>query len=281
MLSVAWSATASAQLRLDPDVYPDVWNRPLEEDEEDKPPPPPPTYSGDPVRLPAACDGAVDASEQELEILGAVETETRTFVFGDYRTSNETLRSLLLVSEDAGASWMEAGEIVQAGALDAAAFVDADHGWIAGYSEEAPGRLRPFLLATTDGGATWRRWDVSPGSEERFGTVVDFRFDTAKHGYAVVERTAADADQFELYETFNAGRSWSIRLIVPEKPTIPGGRRILSTKTWSVELEDGAWSVTRGSPEAELIGRFASEVDACPAEQDEAGIPAPTLSTER
>jgi len=268
-------------LRLDPDVYPDVWNKPLEEDEEEKPPPPPPTYSGDPVQMPAVCSEGADPSRQELEILGAVETETRIFVFGDYRTRGETLRSLLLMSEDDGESWMETGEAVEAGTLDAASFVDAESGWISGYQEEGPGRLRPFLLATDDGGSSWRRREVSPGSEERFGTIVDFRFDTAKHGYAVVERTAAGADQFELYETFNAGRSWSIRQIVPERPRIPGGRRIVTTKTWRAELEGDAWNVTREGTSDPLIGRFATAVGDCPVELPEATTPALKLRTER
>lgn len=262
-------AAADAQLKIDHDVYPDVWNPAIaQQEQEELPPPPPPSFSGDPVVLPAVCEQDVVLEGQELEILGAVETSSSAFVFGDYRTKDRTLRSLLLRSEDGGETWMEAGPVADAATLDSAVFVDEDNGWISGYAEDGPGRFRPFFLNTSDAGANWRRWDVAPGSEDRFGSIVEFRFDSPKHGYVVIERAAVEGDEFELYETFNAGRSWSIRLLVPERPKIPGGRRILKTSAWNVEFADGAWSAAGPSG---LIGRFAVAVGPCPAP-----VPAPT-----
>jgi len=264
LLALAGTA-AEAQLKIDHDVYPDVWNPAIaQQEQEELPPPPPPSFSGDPVVLPAVCEQDVALEGQELEILGAVETSSSAFVFGDYRTKDQTLRSLLLRSEDGGQTWMEAGPVADAATLDSAVFVDEDNGWISGYAEDGPGRFRPFFLNTSDGGTIWRRWDVAPGNEDRFGSIVEFRFDSPKHGYVVIERSAVEGDEFELYETFNAGRSWSIRLLVPERPKIPGGRRILKTSAWNVEFADGAWSAAGPSG---LIGRFAVAVGPCPAPQ--------------
>ena len=257
------AVAAPGQLKIDQDVYPDVWNKPLEEEEEEAPPPPPPTYSGDPVVLPAACTEGDDGSGQQAEIAGAVAGGDRIFAFGDLHRGPDTLQSLLFLSEDGGGTWTEAAPPIERAVLDAAQFVDAQNGWISGFEEVSPAQFQPFFLATSDGGERWRRWDVAPGSEERFGTIVAFRFDSPKHGYAIVERTAA-ADRFELYETFNAGRAWSIRRLQPERPRIPGGRRVVRSEEWRVEPEGGAWRAERDSGgEWALVARFAVQTLPC------------------
>ena len=276
-LAAAGAEPCAAQLEIN--RYPDLWNDRIKQQQEEEKEPeeaPPPSYSGDPVVLPAACEavpaGLCTAARPcgvELELLGAAKLGERLTVFGDQRTATDTLVSVLLVSEDGGGTWVEAGRPIPGAVLDRAVFPDAEHGFIAGYAEEG-GLPLPFLLATSDGGARWEMRPISPGKEERYGSAVDLRFESAEHGYAVIERAAHDGDPFELYETFNGGRSWSIRQLSPDRPRIPGGRRLIQGADWRVDSADGILRVEKlTGAEWSLFARFARDLGQCGGAADE------------
>ena len=206
----------------------------LEADEKKEAPPPPPTYSGDPIAVPVDCDAGrlhtvglfcVAATPCEIfaEWTAAAKAGEALIVAGGFYGSAAPVESAVLRSEDGGATWMEAAERILGAALDEMSFVDANHGWIVG-RQSVGGGWRPFLLATTDGGASWARRAIDP-DEDNSGMVAELRFDSPEHGYAILERPAGADDPYELYETYNGGRSWSIRQIAAARPAIPGSRR--------------------------------------------------------
>lgn len=275
--ALAWAgAAAPCRAQLEINRYPDLWKLPTEEETKEPEPEPPPTYSGDPVRMPAACEAAPESlytagapCEVEVELLGAGQIGERLLVFGDQRTDSETLVSVLLASDDGGGTWTPAAEPIAAAVLDRAVFPDAEHGFVAGFVEEG-GLALPFLLATSDSGRRWERRPIAPGQEERYGSVIDMRFESDEHGYVVIERAAHDGDRFELYETFNAGRSWSIRSLSPDRPRIPGGRRLARGEDWRIAGEGGVLRIERLSgAEWVLTARFARDAGQCGGSADE------------
>ncbi len=271
------AVAGQAQAEFEINQRPNLWKLPSpEEAEKDEKPPPPPTYSGDPVRLPAACasldEGICTASRPcplSLELLGVAEIGERLIVFGDQRTTESNAASVLFASDDRGLTWVRAAEPVAGAALERAAFPDAEHGFIAAYEDQGGVALQPFLLVTADGGMSWRRWDVSPGAGGRFGSIVDMRFDSPKHGQVVVERSAAVGDRFERYETFNAGRSWSIRQLSSDRPRIPGGLRMVEEPAWRVAHGPNEWRIeNRVGDDWALVARFAEALGHCGGEAE-------------
>ena len=81
---------------------------------------------------------------------------------------------------------------------------------------------------------------VEAGGNPVQGLVVDFQADSPKHGFLILESLAATGDPFQLLETYNAGRSWSIRQISAEKPEVPGPRRTLAIEDWRLRADSAA-----------------------------------------
>ena len=98
----------------------------------------------------------------------------------------------------------------------------------------SPLALDPFLLLTTDGGATWRqRLILGDNPENRFGSVQQFSFTAKDSGSLIIDRgQGSDEDRYELYESPNAGESWTIKessskaLKLKSPPVLPAGWRI-------------------------------------------------------
>jgi len=252
---------------------------PRAERAEEKPGPPEPVrYSGDPITPPAMCEAideyfaAIcndrDSCEMLLELVHVEETTSGVVAVGEIHTTAENVSSIMLLSEDGGESWSEPTDRIPRATFEKALFSDRDTGWAAGTSGEAGAGQRTFFAVTTDGGKKWRRFDVRAGGEERSGRIVDFRFDTPKHGYLILEK-AASTDRFELYETFNGARSWSTRGLTPERPKFPGRRRTVDESNWRVEEEpDSGVYLIQGREEESAPwttrARFAASLGACP-----------------
>ncbi|MDP9172200.1 MAG: hypothetical protein M3N54_16405 [Acidobacteriota bacterium] len=187
------------------------------------------TNHGEPMRAPFAC------AEDELQAAGLLCTEEepcaiylelnaiapagkKLFIAGDLHATSGTLSSILLASDDAGATWREAGPRVRGAALDQLQFYDLEHGWAAGETQYPLSR-DPFFLVSTDGGASWRQRPVTeeggPGSVQRFW------FDSAQHGELVVDagRTAAGG-RYATYESETGGESWMARSATDQPPKI-------------------------------------------------------------
>ena len=196
------------------------------QDQQQPPVPAPPSgppvlqNSGKPIVVPFRCtdedirSAGLSCSEQDpcpvyLELAAAESTGIRIFVAGNIHTSNATLFSILLGSDDNGATWREAFDRVRGAGLDHIQFSGADTGWSSGVTL-APLAQDPFLLQTTDGGKSWRSHAIF--NEPRFGTIQQFYFGDNKAGNLIVDHGAgSDGDRYELYESNDGGDTWNIK----------------------------------------------------------------------
>jgi hypothetical protein len=144
-----------------------------------------------------------------LELAAVEAAGNSLFVTGNLHSSATTLYSVLLASSDAGKTWTEPHDRIRGAGLDQIQFFDFESGWATGQILH-PLPQDPFLLITQDGGKSWRRAPVF--SENRFGSIVQFWFQSKKEGHVVVDRgQSTDSSRYERYETPNAGDTWMIR----------------------------------------------------------------------
>jgi len=149
----------------------------------------------------------------------------RIFAAGNIHSSDVTLYSVLLASEDAGHTWREAHERIRGASLDRIQFLDAELGWVSG-QVVSPLPQNPFLLLTSDGGKTWRQRVIF--SESRVGFIQQFHFGAKDSGSLIVDRgPGSEGGRYELYESTDAGETWTIRetsdrpLKLPPSPVAP------------------------------------------------------------
>lgn len=289
-LLIVWLAgldPLAAQLKINQDppyeagsVYKLPGVEPVTKAEEEPEEPKRPIYEGDPVVVRAACRNeilldaglsctAASPCNLELELLLAEKIGERLLVAGSIRSGAGTVESVLLVSADGGGAWSEAADRVSAGGFEVAQFLDGEVGWVGGQRSVDGAVSQPILFFTRDGGEDFVERPVRAGEEPEEGSIVELQFDSADHGYLILEKANAAIDPFTLYETYNGGRSWSIRQIVAERPAIPGARRRprvaldsnyrLSTRDGVIELEERS-----GAGWARLAG-FQIEIGSCPA----------------
>jgi hypothetical protein len=181
-----------------------------------------------------------------LELSGMDTVGNRIVALGNIHTESTTLYSVLLASEDGGASWHEAFERMRGTGLSHIQFIDFQNGWISGETL-VPVSHDPFLLITSDGGKTWRMRPVF--SEGGGGAVKEFLFRSATSGSLLIDRMeSADAARYELYESPNGGETWIIRRTSDRAITIrsqalgPGAWRIRADarlKAFVIENRDG------------------------------------------
>jgi hypothetical protein len=144
-----------------------------------------------------------------LELSALVSTGIRLFSAGNIHTSNATLFSILLGSEDNGVTWREVHERVRGASLDHLQFADVETGWTTGISF-SPLPQDPFLLMTRDGGKTWQRHDIF--NETRLGAIQQFFFEDKKSGSLVIDLgPGSSGDRYELHESNDGGETWNIR----------------------------------------------------------------------
>ncbi len=174
--------------------------------------------SGKPMRVVYECTAAdtqaagLACSEEDpcpvyLELENIEASGNRIFLTGNLHTPAITLYSVVLESDNAGATWTEPHPRIRSSGLDQIQFIDSQNGWISGANLQGAPR-DPFFLITTDGGNTWR---VKPIFEEtRVSSVESFNFATLTHGTAYIDATL-DNGMREIYETQDGGNSWNIQ----------------------------------------------------------------------
>jgi len=174
--------------------------------------------SGKPMRVVYDCTAddtqaaGLACSEEDpcpvyLELENIEAAGNRIFLSGNLHTPTTTLYSLLLESENAGATWTEPHPRIRASGLDQIQFIDFENGWISGANLQGAPR-DPFFLITTDGGKTWRQQPIF--EEARVSAVESFNFATPTHGTAYIDATL-DNRMHEVYETEDGGNTWNIQ----------------------------------------------------------------------
>jgi hypothetical protein len=233
--------------------------------------------SGKPMLLPFGCTendtqwaGLSCSADEPCPVyleLAAVESGVppgpgRIFAAGNIHALDVTLYSVLLASEDGGHTWREAHERIRGASLDRIQFLDAELGWISGQAL-SPLPQDAFLLLTSDGGKTWRQRPIF--SESRIGSIQQFYFSAKDSGSLIIDRgPGAEGGRYELYESPDAGESWTIRqtsdqpLKLKPLPVAPSEWRVRAdgpTQSFHLERRQGERWVS--------VAAFSVKLGAC------------------
>jgi len=142
-----------------------------------------------------------------LELSGVSSSGKKLVLVGNLHGSASTLYSVLLSSDDGGATWKEAASRVGGAALDQVQLLDATHGW-AGGEIQVPLPRDPFFLTTSDG-ASWTRKPISEDGGP--GDMLKFWFDSSDQGELIVDQgRSGEGGRYAFYETRTAGDTWNI-----------------------------------------------------------------------
>ena len=209
----------------------------------------------------------LNCSEEEpcavlLELTSAEAAGNRVLVTGNLHTRDATLFSLLLASDDVGATWIEPAARLRNAALEQIEFWDAQTGWISGESINPLAR-NPFLMLTADGGRTWRQKLIV--DDEKFGTIAQFHFESKTNGELLIETGKGKALRQELYGSMTGGESWELEE-VSNKPLRLKGVRPPNQAGWRVRADaaHSAYLLERGGGRNwEIVASFPIHVADC------------------
>ncbi len=242
---------------------------------------------GEPVHLVYAC------AEEDLQFAGLSCTDDqpcaiylelssvaadgkKIAVAGNLHSSAATLGSVLLLSDDSGATWKEPTPRIRGSALDQVQFHDPQTGWAAGETQY-PLPRDPFFLLTTDGGASWRQ--IPLGEEGSAGAIQRFWFDSGKHGEAIVDAgRTSQSGRYLAYESETGGESWTLTGKRDQPPKLLHAPPAMENSDWRLspskdgktfQLEQRA--DTRWTP----VASFLIEVADCRIHAEELKEPAP------
>jgi len=143
-----------------------------------------------------------------LELNSVVPDGKKIVVAGDLHSGSATIGSVLLLSDDSGATWREPTARIRGSALDQLQFYNLQTGWAAGETQY-PLPRDPFFFLTTDGGASWRQRLV--GEDGFAGSIQRFWFDSSQHGELIVDAgKTSESGRYFSYESETGGESWSL-----------------------------------------------------------------------
>jgi hypothetical protein len=227
------------------------------------------------IKLPFACtDQDIDqfgltCSQEEpcqvfVELSAADSGAGRLIVVGNVHTKDQTLFGIVLSSEDNGLTWTEAHERIPSGSLDQLRFLDLQTGWISGESVDPLAR-NPFFLLTTDGGKTWRQKLIF--DDTKYGTVAQFRFDSALHGQMVLDASRGRTIRQERYETHTGGESWEVVETSNTRLQLPGAQGQGTSLSYRVRVDakTDTFVLEHGEGKAwDTIARFDVRLANCP-----------------
>ena len=169
--------------------------------------------------------------------LAEVEAAGSTLILtGNLHTLTTTMWGLLLVSEDGGKTWAEPAQRMKTASLEHIQFSSLARGWVSGVMLE-PLPRSPFLMATTDGGKTWRRYPMF--EDAHFGSIQQFWFDTEKSGELVLDGSQGSTKHFELYSTQTGGDTWDVKEVTKVQPRLTKARP-RDTATWRIRVDSAA-----------------------------------------
>jgi len=197
-----------------------------------------------------------------LEISAVAANGSKVLAAGDLHGRSATLASILLLSEDSGATWKEPAARLRGATIDQLE-MNSQAGWAAGESLY-PLPRDPFVLLTTDSGGSWRKQAI--GEEDSPGTVQRFWFDSPQHGEVIVDAgRTAEGGRYRAYESENGGATWNLTGGSDRPPGLKHAPpdentewRVTASKDGkAIEIErhsDGAWVA---------VASFAIEVALC------------------
>jgi hypothetical protein len=220
----------------------------------------------EPTKVPFSCSvedlaaAGMSCSDQYpcpiyLELSGISGLGKTLALAGNLHGPSATLYSVLLLSDDGGATWKEPAAQIAGAALDQVQLFDAQRGWAAGETQ-VPLARDPFFLITSDGGISWRQRPIA--EEGGVGAVQRFWFDTADHGEVIIDAgRMAQGGRYVLYESHNGGETWSVESHTAQIPRL---RRAATVEDVDYRLgtDSRTHAVTIEKREGEKWNRIAS-----------------------
>ncbi len=199
-----------------------------------------------------------------LELSAVAAKGRKILAAGNLHSSSATLTSILLQSDDAGATWKEQAARVRGDAIEQLQYLDSEHAWAAGETQY-PLPRDPFVLMTTDGGASWRERPV--GEEGSAGSVLRLWFDSPEHGQLIVDGgKMATSGRYLSFESETGGDSWKLSA-TGARPASPG--RVPATAedpNWRIRTakDGGAYQIeNRGDDVWYPVASFLIETASC------------------
>ena len=233
-----------------------------------------------PIEVPFHCTeqdmewAGLSCTEQDpcpayFELAATEPSGARIFAAGNIHSESVTLYSVLLGSEDGGKTWREVHGRIRGAGLDHIQFTDLINGWVSGEAL-SPLAQDPFLLMTTDGGATWRRQPVFDDTEP--GSIQQFFFSSRKDGSLIIDRgEGSEVERYSLYESPDGGETWRIAQMSKTPIRLPGAAA--GEKDWRVRADRATQSFRiehRAGEKWTAAASFAVKTGACtPAAQPE------------
>jgi photosystem II stability/assembly factor-like uncharacterized protein len=226
------------------------------------------------TKLPFTCTAddlqwaGMTCSEKEpcpifLELSSISSAGSKIFVAGDIHSAQTTLYSVLLRSEDAGATWQEPVGRVRGDVLDHIQFENFETGWVSG-QRVIPLPGDPFFLITHDGGKSWRKVPVL--AEGSPGMIQKYRFDSAMGGKLIIDhgKGGEDEPRFQLFETKDGAETWTAERASAE--AIKNAPAPEESSLWRLTAEKGGKKLLverRGADKWTVAASFTIQIAEC------------------
>ena len=210
-----------------------------------------------------------------FELAAAEPSGTRIFAAGNIHSESVTLYSVLFASDDGGKTWHEVHDRIRGAGLDHIQFVDLINGWVSGEAL-SPLPQDPFLLITSDGGATWRRQPVFGDTEP--GSIQQFFFGSRNDGNLIIDRgEGSEVERYSLYDSADGGETWRVKQLSKTPLRLPGPAE--KEKDWRVRADRASQSFRiehRVGDRWSANASFAVKAGVCkPAAREPAAEPQP------
>lgn len=211
-----------------------------------------------------------------LELNSVVSNGPKILAAGNLHSTSATLSSILLQTDDSGATWKEPVPRLRGSAVEQLQFYDSLHAWAAGETQY-PLPRDPFVLLTTDGGALWSEKPV--GEEGNAGSVQRFWFDTAQHGELIIDAgKTASGGRYLSYESETSGESWLLRGANDRLPALRHAPAAVDDPDWRIRTaKDGkAWQIEKRAGDAwAAVASFLIGVANCKTDPGQPAEPKP------
>jgi hypothetical protein len=185
-----------------------------------------------------------------LELSGISASGKKLALAGNLHGSAATLYSVLLLSDDGGATWKEPVARISGAALEQVQLFDALHGWAAGETQ-VPLARDPFFLITSDGGISWRPKPIT--EEGGAGAIQKFWFDTTEHGEVIIDAGRTKA----LYESHTGADNWNVVSQTTQIPRLPRAPAVADVD-YRIGTDNKSHAFTIEAREGEKWNRIAS-----------------------